>query len=139
MLVTQSCLTLCDPMDCSLPGSSVHGILQGRIVEWVTVPFSRESSRPRDQTHVSRIVDRFFPVWATREALRILCIKCKTQVVLLSCLRRAVTMHEVREASCRVLCRMWPCLHKNSKMFIYVGLFGYTFLYECGRSWEKEL
>ena len=45
VLVTQSCPTLCDPMDCSLPGSSVHGILQARILEWVATPFSRESSR----------------------------------------------------------------------------------------------
>ena len=49
----QSCLTLCDPMDCSPPGSSVHGILQARILEWVARPFSRGSSRPRDWTHVS--------------------------------------------------------------------------------------
>ena len=44
--VAQSCPTLCDPMDCSLPGSSVHGILQARILEWVAFPFSRESSQP---------------------------------------------------------------------------------------------
>ena len=50
MLVAQSFPTLCDPMDCSLPGSSVYGILQARILEWVTIPFSRGSSRPRDQT-----------------------------------------------------------------------------------------
>ena len=42
--VTQSCLTLCDPMDCSLPGSFVHGIFQGRILEWVVISFSRRSS-----------------------------------------------------------------------------------------------
>ena len=48
-------LTLCDPMDCSPPGFSVHGISQGRILEWVAIPFSRGSSRPRDQTQVSRI------------------------------------------------------------------------------------
>ena len=47
----QSCLTLCDLMDCnSLPGSSVHGIFQARIVEWVVISYSRGSSRPRDQT-----------------------------------------------------------------------------------------
>ena len=49
MLVTQSCLTLCNPMDCSPPGSSVHGILQARIPELVAIPFSRESSQPSDQ------------------------------------------------------------------------------------------
>ena len=46
--VAQSCPTLCDPVDCSLLGSSVHGILQARILEWVAISFSRGSSRPRD-------------------------------------------------------------------------------------------
>ena len=58
--VAQSCPTLCDPMDCSLPGSSVHEILQARILEWVAISFSRGSSRPRDQTPVSSIGDRRF-------------------------------------------------------------------------------
>ena len=49
----QSCLTLCNPMDCSPPGSSVHGILQARILEWVAMPSSRGSSPPRDWTRVS--------------------------------------------------------------------------------------
>ena len=49
----QSCPTLCDPMDCSPPGSSVHGILQTWILEWVAMPFSRGSSQPRDWTHTS--------------------------------------------------------------------------------------
>ena len=52
--VTQSCLTLCDPMDCSLPSSSVHGILQARVLEWVAISFSRGSSRPKDQTQHCR-------------------------------------------------------------------------------------
>ena len=52
MLVTQSCPTLCDRMDYSPPGFSVHGILQARILEWIAMPFSRWSSRPRDQTQV---------------------------------------------------------------------------------------
>ena len=56
-------------MDCSLPGSSVHGILQAGILAWVAIPFSRGSSRPRDQTQVSLIAGRFFTVWAIREAL----------------------------------------------------------------------
>ena len=51
----QTFLTLCDPMDHSLPSSSVHGILQARILEWVTLPSSRRHSQPRDQTHVSYI------------------------------------------------------------------------------------
>ena len=60
--VAQSCPTLCDRMDCSLPGSSVHGIFQARVLEWVAISFSRESSQPRDWTRVSRIVDRCFTV-----------------------------------------------------------------------------
>ena len=56
------------PMDCSLPSSSVHGILQARILEWVAISFSRGCSQPRDQTWVSRIGGRCFNLWATREA-----------------------------------------------------------------------
>ena len=66
--VAQSCPTLCDPMDCSLPGSSLHGILQARVLEWVAIAFSRGSSWPRDRTWVSRIPGRRFNLWATRES-----------------------------------------------------------------------
>ena len=68
VLVTQCCLTFCDPMDCSPPGSSIHGIPQARILEWVAVPFSRGSSLLRNWTQVSLIVGRFFTIWATRES-----------------------------------------------------------------------
>ena len=61
--VTQFCPTLCIPMDCSPLGSSVHGIFQARILEWVSIPFSRESSRPRDQTWVSCIAGRSLTIW----------------------------------------------------------------------------
>ena len=57
-LVTKSRPTLYDPMDCSQPGSSIHGILQARILEWVAISFSRGSSRPRDRTLVSCIAGR---------------------------------------------------------------------------------
>ena len=67
-LVAQSCPTLCDPVYCSPPGSSVHGILQARILEWVAISFSRGSSQTRDWTQVSRIAGRRFNLWATREA-----------------------------------------------------------------------
>ena len=60
--VAQSCLTLCDPMDYSPPGSSVHGISQARILEWVAISLSRGSSQPRDRTQVSRIVGRRFTI-----------------------------------------------------------------------------
>ena len=65
--VAQSRPTLCDPMDCSLPGSSIQGSFQVSILEWVAIFFSRRSSWPRDWTRVSCIVGRCFTVWATRE------------------------------------------------------------------------
>ena len=69
LLFTKSSPTLCDPMNCSSPGFSVHGISQARVPEWVAIPFSRGSSQPRDQTQVSHIGGRLFTVRATREAL----------------------------------------------------------------------
>ena len=66
-LVTQSCPTLCDPMDCSPPGSSVHGILQARILGWVAISFSREFYWPRDWTTSPALEGGFFTTWATRE------------------------------------------------------------------------
>ena len=69
--VAQSCPTLCEPMDCSLPGSSVHGIFQAIVLEWIAISFSRGSSWPRDRTQVSHIVDRCFTVWAIMQNARL--------------------------------------------------------------------
>ena len=66
--VAQSCLTLYDPLDYSLPLSSVHGILQARILEWIAISFSRGSSQPRNQTWVSCTAGSFFTIWVTGEA-----------------------------------------------------------------------
>ena len=63
---------LWDPMDCSLSGPSVHGILQARILEWVAIPFFRASTRPRDWIQVSCIARRFFTVWATKEVYNVI-------------------------------------------------------------------
>ena len=63
--VTQSCSTLPDLMDCSLPGFSVHWIFQARVLEWIAISFSRGSSWPRDRTQVSCIAGRRFTLWAT--------------------------------------------------------------------------
>jgi len=68
MLVAQLSPTLCDPLDCSPPGSSVRGIPQARILEWVSMPSSRGCSWPREWKKVSCIIGGFFTVWATREA-----------------------------------------------------------------------
>ena len=66
-LVAQSCLTLCEPMDYSSPGSSVHGILQARTLEWVAISLSRGSSWPRNWTWVSCIADGFFTIESLRK------------------------------------------------------------------------
>ena len=71
VLVTQSCLTLCDPMDCSPPGSSVPEILQARILEWVAMRSTRGSSWPRERICISCIARKFFTLWAPREQCRI--------------------------------------------------------------------
>ena len=71
VLVAQSCPTLWDPRDCSPRGSSVHGILQARILEQVAIPFSRGSSQPRDWTWISCIAGRFLTIWATRNVVEV--------------------------------------------------------------------
>ena len=68
-VVTQSCLTLCNPMNCSPPGSCVHGILLASTLEWIAIPFSRGFSQTRHQTCVSHTASRFFIIWVTRAAL----------------------------------------------------------------------
>ena len=89
--VTQSCLTLCDPMDYSLPGSSVHGIFQAIVLEWIAISFSRGSSQPRDRIQVSRIVDRHCTVWTTREVLLLL-LSCFSRVPL--CATPEIAAHQ---------------------------------------------
>ena len=63
--ITKSCPTLCNPMDCSLPVSTIYGIFQARTPDWVAVSFSRGSSWPRDRTQVSRIAGRCFTIWVS--------------------------------------------------------------------------
>ena len=63
--VARSCLTLCNPMDCSLPGSFVHGVFQARVLEGIAISFSRGSFQARDPAQVSHIVGRCFTIWAT--------------------------------------------------------------------------
>ena len=84
VLVAQSCPTLCDPMDCSPPGSSVHGILQARMLEWVAAPFSRGSSQPRGQTWIFCIAGRFFTICATKRAKLLLFRKKKNLCIYLA-------------------------------------------------------
>ena len=67
-------------MDCSLPGSSFHGIFQARIPEWVAISFSRRSSQPRDWIWVSRIAGKHFIIWATREVSKITEVEIKLKM-----------------------------------------------------------
>ena len=113
VLVAQSCPTLCDPMDCGPPGSSVHGILQARILEWVAIPFSRRSFQFRDQTQVSHIASRFFTIWATQEA--------KQKPYLLSNKNISAVKsesHSVMSASLQPhgLCSPWNFLGQNTEV-----------------------
>ena len=80
VLVAQSCLTLCNPMACSPPGFSVHGILQARILEWIAIPFSRGTSQPRDWTLVSCITGRFVTIWPTGKSYFIFSISLFPQL-----------------------------------------------------------
>ena len=90
-----SCPTLCSPVDCSLPGSSVHGILQARILQCAAVPSSGGSSQPRDGTHVSYVSCtgrqvRFFTTSATWEALLTLSVTYSSSVPRIRTLRKAL-------------------------------------------------
>jgi len=108
--VAQSCPTLCNPMDSSQPSSSVHGIFQTRILEWVAISFSRGSCRPRDRTRVSRIVGRRFTVWATREGPTSLIIKEKQiKTTLTLTLVRMATMKKNTNIKC-----WWGCGEKKA-------------------------
>ena len=97
--MAQSCPTLCDPMDCSPPGSSVHRILQARVLEWVAISFSRGSSRPRDRTQVSRIRGRCFNLWATREEEMVI----KGIVGIWEVVRCKVVFASVEDIYCQVV------------------------------------
>ena len=96
VLVTQLCLTLWDPMDYSPPGSDVHGIFQGRTLEWVAIPFSRESSQATDRTQVSCIAGWFFTIWATGNHTRAKSLQsCPTLCGPLDCSPLGSSVHEI--------------------------------------------
>ena len=104
VLATQLCPTFSDPVDYSLPGSSVHGILQERILEWVAIPFSKESPRPRDRSCNSCTAGRFFPVWAAREAQSLL------KISLYVCVCVANLGHFLTTLTSPVLPNSFSCL-----------------------------
>ena len=121
VIVAQSCPTLGNPMDCSLQGSSVHGILQARILEWVAICSSRGSSWPRDWTQVSHIAGRFFTVSTTRQSqmnTESSQPRDWTHVSHVFCAGRKVLYHYCHLGSpicieCLLKSRYWqaPCMH----------------------------
>ena len=101
VMVAQSHLSFCDSMDCSLPDTSVHGILQARTLDHAAIPFSMESSQPRDRTWVSYIVVRFFIIWAISKApITSLYLKVKVLVA----------------QSCLTLCNSMNCIPLDSSV-----------------------
>ena len=130
--VAQSCPTLCDPIDCSLLGYSVHGIFQAIVLELVAISFSRGSSQPRARTRVSWIVDRHFTIWAKKVGtIMIVTSKTRKQAwrsqVTYSSLRLEVVEVQLksRQSSSRVLnhyafsenylSSMWKTVHGDKQ------------------------
>ena len=109
VLATQMCPTLFDSMNCSPPGSSVHGILQASILEWVAIPFSRGFSWHRYRTQVSCILGVFFTVWVSRERTLSLVFNCSSNVLeacsLLDLFR--ITQVLLRSGNGRILTELW--------------------------------
>ena len=108
----------CDPMDCSLTGSSVHGIYQARILEWIAISFSRGSSRPRNWNQVSCIASRFFTNWAMREALYSVIQLCPTLCNSIDCSSLGSPVHGIFPA--RIL--EWTAISSSRGIFLTQGL-----------------
>ena len=119
--------TLCDAIDCNLPGLSVHGILQARILEWVAVPFSRGSSRPRNRIRISCIVGRFFTSWITEGnffafnyLLNTSCLTSKSVFCLQICSCKDLTRKKIHYTFPSTLQRVSSCpinYRQNNKAY----------------------
>ena len=94
VLVSQSFLTLCDPMDYILPGFSVRGIFQPRILAWVAILFSRRSSWPRNWNWITWIAGRFFTTWTTREAQDALKLQTSIQILIILQFSKIINVFE---------------------------------------------
>ena len=95
------------PMDCSPPGSSIHGILQARILEWLVIPLSRGSSQSRDWTRVSCIVGKFFTIWATREVFGYII----RGYLISSSVKTIATIFFFLWIAANDLLFLWPCIN----------------------------
>ena len=124
--ITQSCPTLCDPVDGSLPGSSINGILQARILEWVSISISRGSSQPRDWTHVSCIGRRFFEApGKTQTFLKYLFIPKYLLIWIFLhffglVLKRNNLTLILLKAPPKWFLKLWLTLHFLSSLYIYI-------------------
>ena len=134
--VAQSCPTLCDLIDYSLPGFSIQGIFQARVLEWVAISFSRGSSRPRDQTQVSHIVGRRFTHWATGEAWgsrkEDLILKIYMWVIFVwSFLVEELTVHHMTTGRKRISLRLF-CGFSSLCITVSISDLELHFCGECG-------
>ena len=102
--VIQLCLTLYNPTDCNLPGSSIHGIFQASILEWLVIPFSKGSSRPRDWNWVSCIAGRFFTICATREA------------------SKGTNLNRINEGQLKNLASSFKCPQKSPSLYKWINV-----------------
>ena len=114
MIVVQSFQTLCNPMNCRLSGSFVHGIFQARILEWVAISFSSACFQPENQTWISCIASRFFTVWAAREAQEV-----KFQLEVLEIEYRISCMLSVCSTTEMSICK-W--MNKEHEVYLYNGI-----------------
>ena len=133
-----------DPMDYSPPGSSVHGILQARILEWVAIFFSTGSSQPRTQTRVSCIADIFFTDWATREAAFSKVVVCESfnfskssPTITLSVFNFHFPNDMLSKCPCASTYLLWSSICPILSLIFYIGcLISYNqiweFLMYCG-------
>ena len=123
-LVAELCPTFFNPMDCSPPGSSVHGILQARILEWNAIPFSRGSSQARDWTWISCIACRFFTDWATGKPFQVI-----------KCLKKQVGDGYLQECETVMTNSQWL---KSRRNFVLVALDLVCFSVEIGEKCHCE-
>ena len=124
--LSRSCLTLCDLMDCSTPGSSVHGILQARILEWVAISFSKGSSQSGDQTQVSHIAGRFFILfhffWCLSNITLYIYISLLLYLFLCECTFRLL--------SCLIYCKQ--CYNEHCGAWILWTMFFFKYMNRIG-------
>ena len=131
VLAAQLYPTLCDHMDCSPPGSSVHGIIQSRILEWGAISFSRGSSQTRYQTQVSCIAGKFFTIWATREALT---FKGKKQILNILC-----AVPEISSIPMNYPLEIWVCFnHLSIHSFILIFINSAHINWKLLHEWIKK-